>query len=87
MILNGPTIFGVNGNHLLAGGEAGSETVVGTQSLMKMIRGAVISRAGDTNVTYGDLIVNVNSYGADAASIADDIGAELSRKMRMAGSW
>ncbi len=87
MILNGPTIFGINGNHLLAGGEAGSETVVGTQSLMKMIRDAVISRAGDTNVTYGDLIVNVSSYGADAASIADDIGAELSRKMRMAGSW
>ena len=35
MIMNQPTIFGYNAksNHFLAGGEAGSETVVGTQSL------------------------------------------------------
>lgn len=43
MILNQPTIFGYNAksNQFLAGGEAGSETVVGTQSLMDMIRVAV----------------------------------------------
>lgn len=42
MIMNQPTIFGYNAksNQFLAGGEAGSETVVGTQSLMDMIRGA-----------------------------------------------
>ena len=41
MILNSPTIFGIGNNgHLLAGGEAGSETVVGTNSLMNMIREA-----------------------------------------------
>lgn len=40
MIMNQPTIFGYNAksNQFLAGGEAGSETVVGTQSLMDMIR-------------------------------------------------
>ena len=43
MILNQPTIFGYNAksNRFLAGGEAGSETVVGTQNLMDMIREAV----------------------------------------------
>lgn len=42
MIMNQPTISGYNAksNQFLAGGEAGSETVVGTQSLMDMIRGA-----------------------------------------------
>lgn len=41
MILNSPTIFGASGNHLLGGGEAGSEAVVGVQSLMDMIQSAV----------------------------------------------
>ena len=43
MIMNQPTIFGYNAksNQFLAGGEAGSETVVGTQNLMDMIQEAV----------------------------------------------
>lgn len=43
MIMNQPTIFGYNAksNQFLAGGEAGSETVVGTQNLMNMIQDAV----------------------------------------------
>lgn len=43
MIMNQPTIFGYNpkSNQFLGGGEAGSETVVGTESLMTMIRSAV----------------------------------------------
>ncbi len=43
MIMNQPTIFGYNpkSNQLMAGGEAGSETVVGTGSLLDMIKAAV----------------------------------------------
>jgi len=43
MIMNQPTIFGYNAksNQFLAGGEAGSETVIGTESLMNMIKSAV----------------------------------------------
>jgi phage-related minor tail protein len=41
MILNSPTIFGASGNHLLGGGEAGPEAVVGVSSLMDMIQSAV----------------------------------------------
>lgn len=40
MILNSPTIFGIQNGRLLGGGEAGSEVVVGTNSLMNMIRAA-----------------------------------------------
>ena len=41
MILNDPTIFGLSKNGtLLGGGEAGSETIVGTESLMDMIQRA-----------------------------------------------
>ena len=42
MILNDATIFGMNSaGQLMGGGEAGSETVVGTNSLIGMINGAV----------------------------------------------
>ena len=41
MILNSPTIFGASGNHLLGGGEAGPEAVVGVSSLIDMIQSAV----------------------------------------------
>ena len=43
MILNSPTIFGFDPStgKFLGGGEAGSETIVGTSNLMKMIRSAV----------------------------------------------
>jgi phage-related protein len=37
MILNSPTIFGVQGNTLLGGGDAGPEAVIGVDSLRNMI--------------------------------------------------
>lgn len=43
MILNGPTIFGASGGKLMGGGEAGSEVVSGTSTLMSMIQTAVAS--------------------------------------------
>lgn len=48
MILNSPTIFGFDPTtgKFLGGGEAGSETIVGTESLMKMIRNAVVDAIG-----------------------------------------
>ena len=49
MIMDQPTIFGYNAktNQFLAGGEAGSETVVGTRNLMNMIQTAVASQNGN----------------------------------------
>ena len=43
VILNSPTIFGASGGQLLGAGEAGSEVVAGTQTLMNMIKDAVAS--------------------------------------------
>ena len=53
MILNSPTIFGMQNGRLLGGGEAGSEVVVGTNSLMNMIRAA----SGES--------VTINVYASD----------------------
>lgn len=49
IVMNRPTIFGYNPrtNQLMGGGEAGSETVVGTDNLMSMIQTAVNKRDGD----------------------------------------
>ena len=74
MILNSPTIFGMKGNTLLAGGEAGSETVVGTQSLMEMIRDAVASMAGGTTINYGGVSINLYAQpNQDIRELADEI--------------
>lgn len=48
MILNKPTIFGAQNGKLLGGGEVGSETVVGTKSLLNMIQQAVNNSNGGT---------------------------------------
>ncbi len=69
MILNNPTIFGMMNGKLLGGGEAGSETVVGTESLMDMIRRAVAAVETAMTINYGGVTVNV--YGAEGQSISD----------------
>ena len=65
IVMNVPTIFGFDGENLLGGGEAGSETIVGTKNLLDMIQQAVASAtaamsgiaAGQTYNNYG------NTYG------------------------
>lgn len=49
MIMNSPTIFGYNAatGQLMGGGEAGSEVVSGTNTLMNMIQNAVSSQNGE----------------------------------------
>ena len=57
MILDKPTIFGYQNGNLLAGGEAGSETVVGTNSLMSMIQQSVMQ----SNARNEELMSNILS--------------------------
>ena len=59
MILNNPTIFGMMNGKLLGGGEAGSETVVGTGSLMSMITKAVSQASPTINMTINAQDQNV----------------------------
>ena len=57
MIMDQPTIFGYDHatNRLLAGGEAGSETVVGTDNLMTMIQAAT----AEQNNSLADVITDL----------------------------
>ena len=57
MILNNPTIFGMMDGKLLGGGESGSETIVGTNSLMSMI--AKASKGTTINMTINAQDQNV----------------------------
>lgn len=57
MILNNPTIFGAMNGKLLGAGEAGSETIVGTHSLMDMISKA--SKGTTVNMTINATDQNV----------------------------
>lgn len=57
MILNNPTIFGAMNGKLLGAGEAGSETIVGTNSLMNMIKQA--SQGMTVNMTINAQDQNV----------------------------
>lgn len=67
MILNSPTIFGASSSSLLAGGEAGSETVVGTESLMNMIRAAVSGVGNDV----ANAVLTANRIALSGASSSD----------------
>lgn len=64
VILNSPTIFGMNNGKLVGGGEAGPEVVVGASSLFRMIQGAV----GNTYNNGGN---NVYVYGAPGQDVHD----------------
>lgn len=69
MILNQPTIFGYNpkSNRYLAGGEAGSETVVGTESLKEMIRNAVASENDYLAIRLDRIIALLSKFFSDYA--------------------
>lgn len=81
MILNGPTIFGMNSRgDLMAGGEAGREVVVGANSLMGMIQKATAGTRSDINVS---VVVNGNVDNYDA--LAETIGQKLQQQMARQG--
>ena len=93
MILDRPTIFGQGRDgSLLGAGEAGSETVVGTGSLISMIqsavRGAMGVTPGDTT-NYGGVTMNIyGAPGQDIRELADIIEDRLvANTRRREGAW
>ena len=56
MILNSPTIFGMNDGKLLGAGEAGSEVVSGADKLMSMIRNAVSTAERPQTLDYYSMV-------------------------------
>ena len=47
----------------------------------------IVNNNTNNSRTFGDTIINVNSYGTNAAAIADEIGAAVNQRLRMAGTW
>lgn len=93
MILNNPTIFGMNNGKFLGGGEAGPEAVIGVGSLQSIIRAAVISGvktvmpamtvAPIIYQTNGDNVFNI--YAApnhDTKAIADEVSNIVVKQIR-----
>lgn len=75
MIMNQPTIFGINAKgQPMGGGETGSETVVGTQSLMAMIQNAVNTANNKANETLEKILAVIISMDN---SLYDKIVAAL----------
>lgn len=72
IIMNGPTIFGMKNGSLLGGGEAGSETIVGTNSLMNMIA-SVMQTVGNDIV---NAVLTANRIQASAA-VGGDIHLDV----------
>lgn len=73
MILNNPTIFGAMNGKLLGAGESGSETIVGTNSLMRMIQSA--SRGTTINMT-------INAKDQNVYELADLVSDRLTRQLQ-----
>lgn len=77
MILNDATIFGMAGNNLLAGGEAGAEAVVGVSSLRSMIQDAV----GVGNGMTVNMVIN-GAQGQDVHALAKIVEEDLYRTIQ-----
>lgn len=75
MILNSPTIFGMGADgRFMGGGEAGSETIVGTNSLMNMIQNAV-GNAPTINMT-------INATDQNVYQLADLVSQRLVQQIQ-----
>lgn len=77
-ILDKPTIFGVNGNSLMGGGEAGKEAVAPINTLQEYVRSAVRSELGIMESYMLRLVQTVDKYLPEAAqgrNVVLDTGA------------
>lgn len=74
MILNSPTIFGMQNGRLLGAGEAGAEVVVGANSLYSMIQSAVGRQSVSAPI---NLSVTVNGNVDDSDRFARQLGDRL----------
>lgn len=87
--MTSPTVFGVNGNSLMAGGEVGAEWVIGESSLMNMIRSAVASQRSNGNVSVGDTTIIINAAdGQDVEEIAERVDEIITSRMQaLEAAW
>lgn len=78
MIMDKPTAFGINSvGQIMAGGEAGSEVVSGTETLMQMIAAAVASKNAKLEELLQSILAFIVEYMPQLANmqIVTDTGA------------
>ena len=63
-ILTQPTIFGMNGGHLVGGGEAGAEAVLPLSNLQSMITEGMTQALGNGGDTVINVSIDNNSLGS-----------------------
>ena len=83
-IMTRPTIFGMNGNNAMVGGEAGAEAVLPLKAFWDNLKKFTIS-ANNTrqpNVTKNEFHIIINADGKSVDEIVDELVPKL--KMRMA---
>ena len=84
MVLDSPTIFGYSGGKFLGGGEAGSEVVAGSQTLMEMIQGAVsVQNSVLADILYKilDAIVTMDeNMGGNLREALDGTALEVNKR-------
>lgn len=81
MILNNPTIFGMMNGRFLGAGEAGSEVVVGANSLQNMIQSAVNGASSTVNMPIA-VDVTINGSVDDPEEFARKIGDRIAGQIR-----
>ena len=77
MVLDHPTIFGMQDGQLLGGGEAGREVVIGEAALKRML--------GQASGTAGNVSVVVNGNVDNYDLLAETIGEKLQQQMAREG--
>lgn len=80
MIMNSPTAFGINSNgQIMAGGEAGSEVVSGTDTLMGMISSAVATQNAELTNVLANIFAFLQEYlpGMANMQLVMDSGAVI----------
>ena len=82
VILDSPTIFGMQNGRLLGGGEAGAEVVVGAGSLSRMIQNAV----NNTYNTGGNVINVYGAPGQDVRELAETVADLINGDVRSKGA-
>ena len=82
MILNSPTIFGMQNGQLLGAGEAGAEVVVGAGSLSRMIQNAV----NNTYNTGGNVINVYGAPGQDVTELANAVADIINGEVQSRGA-
>lgn len=86
LVMRKPTVFGMNENgDLMAGGERGSEVVVGTTSLLGMIQNSMPSNS-ETNSLLRQLLVEMRSFNSkqiilDSGELVGGISDKMNQSM------